>query len=624
MACPRRRSRQRGVDRDRPPLQRRHDPAGQKVDAYTMIPPQRQLILALLAVLLPSGAAAQNLRDVLPPQLQRQPGADPAAPAPLPAAPAVSPDGAAVLLPILSGLIFVPEIARIQPAGTDTPGLTILDLPPLDATFRAEMDDLIGQPLTEARLNAITQAVIRAYRRADRPLVDAIIPEQDVSSGVVQVAVIEFTVGEIRTEQNSWFSGELLRSYLRLQPGDIVRASAVAEDLALLNTNPFRRVELFYERGRAFGQTDLVLRAPDRLPLRIYGGFDDSGSKSLGTNRLFAGFGYGNLFGLDHQIGYQFTASTDLLFDRRDIPGRPDGPRFAAHSLAYAIPLPWRDRLQLAALYAETSPWLAETFAQQGFTTQISARYVTQLPRSEEFGQELRLGYDFKRTNNNLAFGGSSVSDNATEIHQMVADYSATVLDERGSTSATLTGVISPGFLSSANDRGAFEASRAGASPRYAYSLLQAERSTRLPQEFTLVLRATGQLASGALLASEQIGLGGATTIRGFENFAVSGDQGYILGAELRAPPSGLLHHLGYADTDRFQPLLFVESGRVWSRTEQTNGRTSTPLSSVGAGIRYTIDRYLSLRFDVGVQLNDPPDGSPRGTRSHISLIASW
>lgn len=590
-----------------------------------MISFQRILVSALLAGLLfPAGVAAQNLRDVLPPQLQRQPGAAPAAPALVPPAAPIAPDDAAVLLPILRGLVFVPDIAQIQPAGLDTPGLTLRDLAPLDDAFRAEITALIGQPLTTARLNAITQAVVRAYRRADRPLVDAIIPEQDVSNGVVQVAVIEFTVGEIRTEQNSWFGDELLRSYLRVRPGETVRASAVADDLALLNANPFRRVELLYERGQAFGQTDLVLRAPDRFPLRVYGGFDDSGSKSLGTNRLFAGFGYGNLFGLDHQIGYQFTASTDLLYDSRDIPGRPSGPRFAAHSLAYTLPLPWRDRLQLTALYAESSPWLEDSFAQQGFTTQLGARYVLQLPRNEEFGQELRLGYDFKRTNNNLAFGGTSVFDSATDIHQWVLDYSATLLDERGSTSATLTGVLSPGFLSSANDRDAFEASRAGASPRYAYTLLQAERSQRLPEEFTLVLRATGQLASGALLASEQIGLGGATTIRGFESFAVSGDQGYILGAELRAPPTGLLHQLGWPDTDRFQPLLFVETGRVWSRTEPTTGRSSTPLSSAGAGIRYVIDRYLSLRFDLGVQLNDPPDGSTRGTRSHIALIASW
>jgi hemolysin activation/secretion protein len=587
----------------------------------------RCLLAALVMCgLLPAGVAAQNLRDVLPPQLQRQPGAAPAPAVPSPASPATpsTPDDAAVLLPILRGLVFLPRIELIQPDGVATPGLTIRDLPPLDDTFRAEIVPLIGLPLTPARLNAITQAVIRAYRRADRPLLDAIIPEQDVASGVVQVAVIEFTVGEIRTEQNSWFSDNLLRSYLRPQPGETVRASAVADDLALLNANPFRRVELLYERGQAFGQTDLVLRAPDRFPLRLYGGFDDSGSKSLGTNRLFAGFGYGNLFGLDHQIGYQFTASTDLLFDSRDIPGRPSGPRFAAHSLAYTMPLPWRDRLLLSALYAESSPWLAEPLAQQGFTTQLSARYAIQLPRHEEFGQEIRIGYDFKRTNNNLAFGGSSVFDSATDIHQLSLDYSVTLLDAQGSTSATLLGVASPGFLSSGNDRDAFEASRAGASPRYAYTLLQAERSQRLPDEFTLVLRATGQLASGPLLASEQIGLGGATTIRGFESFAVSGDQGYILGAELRAPPNGLLHQLGWPDIDRFQPLLFLETGRVWSRTETTTTRSSTPLSSAGAGFRYTIDRYLSLRFDLGVQLNDPPDGSPRGTRSHLSLIASW
>lgn len=581
--------------------------------------------LALLAALLPWSVAAQNLRDVLPPPMQRQPGAAPAAPAPMlvPPEPAQS-DDTAVLLPVLHGLVFLPRIDHVRPDGVETPGVSIVDLPALDDVFRAEMAAMIGQPLTVAGLDAIVQAAVRAYRRADRPLVDAIVPEQDVGSGVVQVAVVEFTVGEIRTEQNHWFSDDLLRSYLRVRPGETIRASAMSDDLGLLNANPFRRVELLYERGRDFGQTDIVLRAPDRRPLRIYGGMDDSGSKSLGTNRVFTGFGHGNLFGRDHQIGYQFTASSDLLFHGRDIPGRSAGPRFAAHSLTYAVPLPWRDRLHLSALHAESSPWLTEPLAQRGFTTQFGARYAFQLPRREVFGQEFRLGYDFKRTNNNLAFGGTSVFANSTDIHQMVADYSVTLLDTRGSTSATLLGTFSPGFLGGGNDREAFAGSRAGASPRYGYALLQAERSQNLPDEFTLVLRATGQLASGPLLASEQLGLGGATTLRGFENSSASGDQGFILSAELHTPPSGLLRRLGWPDTDRFQPLIFVESGRVWSRTDRDTARTNTALSSAGAGLRYAIGSHLALRADVAVQLSDPTDRSPRGTRSHISIVTSW
>lgn len=581
--------------------------------------------LALLAALLPWSVAAQNLRDVLPPPMQRQPGAAPAAPAPMLVPPEpTQPDDTAVLLPVLHGLVFLPRIDQVQPDGVETPGVSITDLPALDDVFRAEMAAMIGQPLTVAGLDAIVQAAVRAYRRADRPLVDAIVPEQDVGSGVVQVAVVEFTVGEIRTEQNHWFSDDLLRSYLRVRPGETIRASAMSDDLGLLNANPFRRVELLYERGRDFGQTDIVLRAPDRRPLRIYGGMDDSGSKPLGTNRVFAGFGYGNLFGRDHQIGYQFTASSDLLLDGRDIPGRSAGPRFAAHSLTYAVPLPWRDRLHLSALHAESSPWLTEPLAQRGFTLQFGARYAFQLPRDEVFGQEFRLGYDFKRTNNNLAFGGASVFANSTDIHQMVADYSATLLDPGGSTSISLLGAFSPGFLGGGNDREAFAGSRAGASPRYGYALFQAERSQTLPEEFTLVLRVTGQLASGPLLASEQLGLGGATTLRGFANSTVSGDQGFILGAELRAPPSEVLRRLGWPDTDRFQPLIFVDTGRVWSRANHDAARTDTELSSAGAGIRYAIDSHLLLRFDVGVQLSDPADRSPRGARSHISVVTSW
>ena len=57
---------------------------------------------------------------------------------------------------------------------------------------------------------------------------------------------------------------------------------------------------------------------------------------------------------------------------------------------------------------------------------------------------------------------------------------------------------------------------------------------------------------------------------------------GAALKTNLHAVPPSPPDHLGHAGTHRFQPLLFVESDRVRSRTEQTNGQTSTPLSSVG------------------------------------------
>jgi len=579
-----------------------------------------------LALVLATPVAAQNIQDVLPPQFLPGAGAFPAQPVVTPQASAAAPVER-VLLPRLNGLAFVPSLNRIQRRGIRTPGVTIQDLPPLDDAFIAEVTPLLGQPLTTTTIDTITRAVVAAYRRADRPLVDAVAPEQDIDSGVVQIAVVEFTVGEIRTEQNNWFSTRLLTSRLRLAPGDPVRGSRVAEDLALLNENPFRQVELVYQRGTQLGRTDVILRAPDRFPLRIYAGFENTGTPSLGVNRIITGATYGNLFGRGHQLNYQYTTSADALTGTPDgLQGRPNAPRFLAHSLVYIVPLPWRDRLVVSGLYAQSSPWLAPPFLQQGYTTQASVRYARHLPRTENFGQELRFGYDFKRTNNNLAFGGLRLSNTFTEVNQFALEYGATLLDSWGSTSFTATGIVSPGNMSSGNTRAAFQTSRAGASAQYAYANLLAERSFALPRNYTLNLRATGQLASGALLASEQLGLGGATSARGYNSFTVIGDQGYIMGAELRAPPFSLLRLIGKPERDRFQAHLFIEGGHVRSRTPQ--GAIGAPLgqslASAGFGFRYALDRHLDVRFDYGFQMIRAFGAPPLASLANVSLVASW
>lgn len=568
-------------------------------------------------------AYAQNVKDVTPPALQSPVGSPPA---PEPATPARRDDAVVsdqLLLPELRGLVFVDGAPAVRATDTLRPGVEVDPrLTALDALFSAEVKPFIGQPLTSARLTAITQAVVRAFRRADRPVVDAVVVEQDVSDGIVQIVVVEFNAGEVRVEGNRWFSSDFIRAQVRLQPGDTIVGSRVAEDLAILNENPFRTVEAIYERSSEPGRTNLLLRTRDRLPLRVYAGLDDAGLPSLGVHRLFAGIAYGNLFGADHQINYQYTSSTNVF---RDTPAgvvrQSPGPRFFAHSLSYTAPLTWRDRLTISALYAESNPFLAAPFTQQGSTTQLSFRYAFRLPRTARTGQELRLGYDFKRSNNNLAFGGFTLNDGFTEIHQFAAEYAATVIDRLGATSATLIAVMSPGGLGQTNSRKAFETARIGASPRYAYAQLIMERSFNLRSGAALLLRATGQLATGPLLSSEQLGLGGANSVRGYDTFTASGDDGWVIGAELRGPAIRLLKG---RVSDSFEPLLFVEGGRAYSRTAQNNLPRSTGLASAGLGLRYSLDRHLDLRLDYGVQLTSSPTGRPANGRGHISLTASW
>jgi hemolysin activation/secretion protein len=584
---------------------------------------------ALLGAALTFGAAAeaQNFQEVAPRAVPA-----PAAPAPAvaPALPAPS-DDQRVALATLKGLVFVGAVDRVKRDGVADTGTSVdpTDLTLLkDEAFLAEMRAYIGKPLTFAGVNEITRTVIQRYRAFDHPVVDVVVPEQDINSGVVQFAVVEPAIGAVRAEGNKYFASETLVDRVRAKPGDLIVGSRLLQDVAALNENPFRRIDLVYERDKEPGLTDIVLRTEDRFPLRVYGGVDNAGTASLGRERLLAGFNYGNLFGLDQQLSYQFTGSSDLIAGNPSIPGRPDQARFLAHSVTYTVPLPWGDRLTVFGTHAESVPRLADTFNQLGLSDQISFRYGIPLARSESGFHELRIGYDFKSSNNNLEFGGSSVSQGVSEIHQAVFEYSGTVQDRFGTTTPVASLFFSPGGLSKDNSTLAFQTGgggRAGANARYVYGQIGLDRTTPLPAETSWWAHGVVQRSDASLLASEQFGVGGVGTVRGYDQYAVEGDNGWLLVNELRSPFYRLAPKLGFASVeDQLQFFTFYDIGHVDSRTFQTGQPQSKTLAGTGVGFRYSVDRYVDLKFDYAFALQPLATATTGSSRFDIALTIGY
>ena len=587
--------------------------------------------LCAAALLLPVAAEAQNYSEVAPQTLAPRALAPPPSP-PLPV-PRRDPAAHKVIVPAIKALVFVPGVAAVVKAGREARGVEVERLPLLeDDAFRAAVAPFIGQPLTLARLNEITRAVILRYRDKDHPLVNVVVPEQDVNNGVVQLAVVEFKLGRVRVEGNEWFASDVLADEVSLKPGDAIIGSRLLIDQTVLNANPVRQVDLLYERGTTAGSTDLVLKTADRLPLRAFVGFDDAGPPVLGPDRYEAGFTWANVFGLDHQFSYQFTASSDILSGNPSLPGRPDAPRFEAHAFNYTLPLPWSDQLTIFGLYARAVPRLAGDFDQLGLTGQASLRYTLRLPPAERFTQELQFGYDFKTTNNNLAFGGTQVTANVSEIDQAMAQYSATLGDPYGSTTATGIFYAAPGGITGGNDKADFETQRAGAAAHYAYGQLTVERLTPLPKlgpvpaGLVWSIKGTLQRATAPLLASEELALGGVGSVRGYDPYVVIGDEGWLLSNELRAPAfslTGLFRDAPWLD--RLQPFVFNDVGHASSLVAQVGEPSSATLASVGIGANYTIDRYVVLYGDFGWQLRGVPGGPPHpGGRGDVSITVGF
>jgi hemolysin activation/secretion protein len=129
----------------------------------------------------------------------------PAAPQPAPAVPAQVPPGQTDdfrQVPLLNGIIIVRDLKEFNPDGVPlTPGLTVTNNALLETPqFKRLVLRFLFQPLNETRMRELQREIVLYYRRHDRPLVDVLYPEQDVSNGMLQIIVIEGRLKEIKVQ----------------------------------------------------------------------------------------------------------------------------------------------------------------------------------------------------------------------------------------------------------------------------------------------------------------------------------------------------------------------------------------------------------------------------------------
>lgn len=562
------------------------------------------------AALLPATAAAQDFERRLPkaPPLPATPEV------PVPPETPPPPADATPILPLLRGLVFVDGPGALQPAGIAPEGaesgISVRGLPLLAGpAFDAAVRPYLGRPLTRADLDAVVRIVQDTYRATEHPFVDVSVPPQNVQSGVVQVVVTEYRVGAIEVTGNRHFSTRLIRGMSDLDPGEVLTLPRLREALDDYNQNSFLTVDGVLRPGRGTGTTDLVLEAHDRLPLRVYGGYDNQGVATLGRDEWFVGFNWGNVLGTGQILSYQFTRSFE--------------GRYTSHSASDVIPLSPNDKLLVFGAYATQKPKIADLFDSKGHSGQVSARFVHDLPRSGALRSSMQLGIDYKRADNNLEFLGFRVLDTAVEVFQFPVVFTGTVDDRLGQTVIENQMVFSPGGVTRYNHDADLQQLVPYAKATYAYDRISVTRTTWLPYRMSWVLRGMAQFATSNLPYSEQLAAGGLGSVRGYDPNTALGSEGFLLKTELNAPAFSVISGSG-ALTDQMQLGLFVDYGKVWQQRRLPDSPKNAELVSVGGKAHYTLGRYLDLEVDLGHQLQKAPFARDRDTRLAVMATVGF
>ncbi|MDB6122850.1 MAG: peptide transporter [Pedosphaera sp.] len=528
-----------------------------------------------------------------------------------------NPSGDAALIPKLNGIIIVKTEGEVKKEGAPaSTGLVVKDIPLIQGKdFPAVVAPYLGQPMSENKIRDLEDDIILYCRSKNRPLVDVILLDQSIENGILQLWLLEGKVGKVvvENEGHKWFNNAFMLSEVHLRPGDSLDAAKLQSDIEWANRNPFRDVSAQFRQGDALGHSDVVLQVRDQLPVRVYAGYEDSGTKFTGEDRLLAGFNWGNVFGLDHQLNYQYTTDTDFRLVK-------------AHSISYVAPLPWHNTVTLFGSYVDAMAdfgTVASGTLSRGESYQASMRYNVPLPKIGKYQHEANAGFDFKSSNNNLEFGGTSFSKSDTHIAQFELGYSGVMPDRWGQTSMGLEGYYSPGGLSVDNDDTHFNKLREKAKAEYFYFRLSAQRVTRLPWDFSWVIKAIGQASNARLLPSEQLGVGGYSTVRGYDERLVNGDDGWLISNELRSPAIKAGRFIPNQEANYLQLLAFLDYGGIHTLDRVASDPKDVSLASVGPGLRFTLSKNLTVRFDYGFQLTERFASSSR-SRAHIGVVGSF
>lgn len=530
--------------------------------------------------------------------------------------PAVPSRPAAIVIPALKGLRLVPAATSSVPAA---PGIDLAQLPqPDQAALRAALTPWLGRLMRITDFDALIRDIKAAYAGLGRPFVEVIVPPQDITTGGLTLNVLEGRVGTVKVTGAKWFSEASYLADLSLAPGQPINKRRLETDLDWIGRSGYRKATLQAAPGAGLGSTDLVLTVQERRPWGFNLGYSDSGTATTDDERISAGVAWGNAFGRAEELSYQLTTSPDLRTS-------------VAHSGSYVVPLDrWHHVFRADAAWSMIRADIPAPFDSKGYSWQFGLNYEIPLKPATlgtaAVTHSVTAGVDVKETNNNIEFSSIPVTDNTTQIVQLRASYDASAQDKLGGTSLRITGVFSPGGLMDDNDDAAFAGSRSGAEASYAYLNLSVQRQTRLPAGFGHGVTLTGQISSANLLGSEQLGLGGANSVRGYDEGLVYGDQGILLRNELTLPAFRGFSRLGKKlPGDSVRLLGFWDYGVARSKHLLAGEDPNLVLSSVGIGLRYQLGDHFNLRFDYGWQQKDAgfPTREERG-RGHVSASVGW
>jgi hemolysin activation/secretion protein len=378
----------------------------------------------------------------------------------------------------------------------------------------------VGQCLGVSQLNELLKVITDYYIDKGRVTSRAYLPQQDLSSGHLQVLVVEGKLEGLKGAQGSSVTDRELAMAFPGKVGAALNLREVEQLVDQLNRLPSKQAQMELTPGTQVGGSDVVVKNTPQKPWRASLSRNNDGQKSTGEQQWGAGLEWDSPLGLADQL--VLRGGHDAVSDHQ---------KTSKNSmLYYNVPWGWWN---FSYTYSESDyRTLADLngykLKQYGDSQNHQLRAERVIHRDDVSKTSVNVGLAHLRTNNYLLDARLGPSSNRLSELQVGINHGRR---------------IGSGFvnfdLGMQNGIGAFDAQsnnqerdREGnltSTPnyrKYTATVSYLQPFTLWGESFSFSSLATGQRSEDVLFSPQRISLGGSASVRGFKDQQLSGDSG--------------------------------------------------------------------------------------------------
>ncbi|HZX31534.1 MAG TPA: ShlB/FhaC/HecB family hemolysin secretion/activation protein [Rhodocyclaceae bacterium] len=510
----------------------------------------------------------------------------------------------------------------------------------------ADVDALVapftGKQRNYGDIQKALEALENAYRAQGYGTVQVHVPEQELTNGDVRLDVTESVLGTVTVTGNKHHDTENIRRSLpQLAEGKAPNLRRLSEGIQLANENPSKQVAVTLGVVRDQNKVDAKAEVTDENPVKYLFSLDNTGTSSTGRLRAGVALQHANVANADQVMTFAYT----------DSPDKPAGVNVQVYSFAYRVPF-YGIGESLDFIYGKstinTPTAQATGFAVTGKGDVAGLRWNHYFQRRGEYTAKLIAGFDYKYMNTrckNPVTGAlfdiaPPTPDNPACTPYTVRPFSLTYTGQRQSPGQVIDYSLGAYQNWATGTRYAYTTA-SGTTGFDRYSVMNpdgggAQRKTpdnfnylklsfnylgSLASNWTARAAFNGQYSATPLPSSEQFGLAGSMAVRGFNERAVAMDKGYFVNLEIYSPE--ISQELGIPGN--LKALLFYDFALGNNnRIERNAGMGSGPyeharIASAGAGLRYSMRKDVSLRFDLANVLAAAPGNPVPGATASVN-----